>query len=311
MEAKKDLILQFINFKLDKLISEFKIEIEKIFQKDFYISEEEIEPLINKILAQTQGASNISTSIDPLYNLNLALKNSTNQKELIENFFSSLFNLTNYIGFFIFKGNNAICYAAKGQGNKPQKDFKINKIIFMEPKKLSDPIFPDNLKAFFNLESTIAIPLLIKYKQAGFFIFELNNKEDFKLFEIATSMFERELNLLPLKNQEDIKTQQFKTVEQPPKTETPSTPSKAEEDPVMKKAKRFVNALASDIKLYNEEKIKEGLEKGNLKELLKEDIEKSYQAFREKYPDKNKFPDSLFEEALIKYVAKGNPDLLK
>ncbi len=309
MDTKKDLILQFINFKLDKLVSELKMEVEKIFEKDFYVKTEEVEPLIKKLLEETNLPSS-GTAIDPLYNLNLSLKNSTNQKELIENFFSTLFDFTNYIGFFIFKGENAICYAAKGKGDKPQKDFKIKKIIFMERRELSDPIFPDELKSFFNLETSIAVPLLIKFKQAGFFVFELKQKDDYKLFEVATSMFERELNLLPLKTQEEIKTQQFKTVEQKTQTPAPSTTT-TEDDPVLKKAKRYVNALASDIKLYNEEKVKEGIAKGNLKELLKEDIEKSYSAFREKYPDKNKFPDSLFEEALIKFVAKGNPDLLK
>lgn len=310
MDDKRDLILQFVNFKLDKLISELKMEMEKIFEKDFYVKPEEVETLAKKLFEKPQQIASGGT-IEPLYTLNHLLKNSTNQKELIENFFATLFDFTNYIGFFIFKGENAICYAAKGKGDKPQKDFKIKKTIFMETKNISDAIFPEELKSFFNQENTIAIPLLIKFKQAGFFVFELKEKENFKLFEVATSMFERELNILPLKAQEELKTQQFKTVEQKPQPQVAPTPSKAEEDPVMKKARRYVNALASDIKLYNEEKIKEGLAKGNLKELLKEDIEKSYQAFRERYPDKNKFPDSMFEEALVKFIAKGNPDLLK
>ncbi len=309
MDTKKELILQFINFKLDKLISELKMEVEKIFEKDFNVKADEIEPLIKKIFDQ-QGETSSTNAIDPLYSLNIALKNSTNQKELIENFFSNLSNFANYIGFFIFKGENAICYAARGKGEKPQKDFKIKKVFFMETKKLSEPIFPDELKSLFNLNSSIAIPLLIKFKQAGFFIFELKEQEDYKLIEIATSMFERELNLLPLKTQEEIKTQQFKTGEVKTKPSYQQT-SSTSDDPVMKKAKRYVNALASDIKLYNEAKVKEGIEKGNLRELLKEDIEKSYAAFREKYPDKNKFPDSLFEEALVKFLANGNPDLLK
>lgn len=310
MDDRKDLILQFINFKLDKLVSELKMEVEKIFEKDFYVKPDEVEALTKKLIEQPQQPSAGGT-IEPLYTLNNLLKTSTNQKELIENFFATLFDFTNYIGFFIFKGENAICYAAKGKGDKPQKDFKIKKIIFMETKIISDPIFPAELKSFFNQETTVAIPLFIKFKQAGFFVFELKDKENFKLFEVATSMFERELNILPLKTQEEIKTQQFKTVEQKPQPKVASTPSKAEEDPVMKKARRYVNALASDIKLYNEEKIKEGLAKGNLKDLLKEDIEKSYQAFRERYPDKNKFPDSMFEDALVKFIANGNPDLLK
>ncbi len=309
MDEKKDLILQFINFKLDKLVSELKIEMEKIFSKDFYVKADEVEPLIKKLLT---GANNtpVSNSVDPLYTLNIALKNSTNQKELIENFFGIMFDYTNYIGFFIFKGDNAICYAAKGKGEKPQKDFKIKKVIFMESKELSDPIFQDDLRNFFNPELSIAIPLFIKFKQAGFFLFELKQKDDYKLLEVATSMFERELNILPLKTQEGIKTQHLQTVEQKTQAKTTTSGNK-QEDPVIKKAQRFANALASDIKLYNEEKIKEGLVKGNLKELLQDDIEKSYTAFRERYPDKNKFPDSLFEEALIKYVAKGNADLLK
>ena len=179
----------------------------------------------------------------------------------------------------------------------------------MEPKKLSDPIFPEELKSLLNQEKTIAIPLFIKYKQAGFFVFELKESGNEKLFEVATSMFERELNLLPLKTHGEMKTQQFKTMEK--KQESAKPAASGEEDPLLKKARRYANALASDIKLYNEDKIKQGLVKGHLRELLKEDIEKSYQAFREKYPDKQRFPDSIFNDALVKFVAKGNPDLLK
>ncbi len=307
MDKRKELIMQFVNFKLDNLLSELKMEIENAFKKDFYLKEEEIEPLIKKIFSQ-QTPSTSNTSIDILYDLNQSLKASVSQKELIEVFFNTLSTLTDYIGFFIFKGNNAICYAAKGKGEKPQRDYKMSKIIFLETKKISDNAIPEEFRAFFNPETTILVPLLIKFKQAGFFVFELQNEEESKLVEIATSMFERELNLLPLKTQEEIKTQHFKQQEKP----APSQPQKTGEmDAELKKARRFANALASDIKLYNEDKVKEGLEKGNLKELLKEDIEKSYEAFRERYPDKERFPDSIFEEALIKYVAKGNASLLK
>ena len=309
MENQKELILQFINFKVDKVISELKMDIEKAFQRDFYLKPEDVEPLISKVFTGEEKSGGQSGNIDALHNLNLVLKQSTNQKELIEGFFASLSELTNYIGFFIFKGDYSICYAAKGSGNRPQKDFKIKKIIFMEPKKLSDPIFPEELKSLLNQEKTIAIPLFIKYKQAGFFVFELKESGNEKLFEVATSMFERELNLLPLKTHGEMKTQQFKTMEK--KQESAKPAASGEEDPLLKKARRYANALASDIKLYNEDKIKQGLVKGHLRELLKEDIEKSYQAFREKYPDKQRFPDSIFNDALVKFVAKGNPDLLK
>ncbi len=305
MDKRKETIVEFINLKIDQLLTELKIEIEKILQRDFSLKTDDIEPLLKQLaFKDSEGVG----GVEPLYQLNLILKQSVNQKELIEGFFSTLNEYSRYMGFFIFKGDFAICYAAMGEGNRPRKDFKIKKPIFMEPSRLTEDIFPQDLISLFDISKTIAIPLLIKYKQAGFFIFEMKDVKQQKIFEIATSMFERELNLLPLKSQGEIKTHHLKTVE---KKEEHKVEKNGVEDPVMKKAKRFANALASDIKLYNEEKIKQGIETGNLRELLKEDIEKSYAAFRERYPDKNKFPDSIFEDALIKYVANGNKDLLK
>ena len=323
MNDKKDLILQFINFKVDQLITNLKMEIENVFHKDFLLKPEEVQPLIDKILADMPSAAAPSQEIgllDALSQLDSALKQAGNQKELIETLFAFLDDFAAYIGFFIFKGNNAVCYAAKGSGNKPQKDMKIKKAVFLKPVKPEDGEFPEELKQFFTEGKTIAIPLLIKFKQAGFFVFEMLSEDYLKLGELAASIFERELTLLPLKTHGELKTQQFKTMEKPeppkpaqePKPATAAAPKKttSDDDPVMKKVKRYVNALASDIKLYNREKIEKGLKEGNLRELLAEDIERSYQAFRERYPDKDKFPDSLLEEALIKYVANGNPDLL-
>ncbi len=325
MNDKKDLILQFINYKVDQLITNLKMEIENVFHKDFLLTPDEVQPLIDKVLADTEAKASTSNEVgllNALSQLDTALKQAGNQKELIETLFAFLDDFAAYIGFFIFKGNNAVCYAAKGSGNKPQKDMKIKKEVFLKPVKVEDENFPRELKEFFPEGKTVAIPLLIKFKQAGFFVFEMLSEDYLKLGELAASIFERELTLLPLKTHGELKTQQFKTMEQPkpqptPKAEaskkepfpSPSTPV-SDDDPVMKKAKRYVNALASDIKLYNREKIEKGLKEGNLRELLKEDIEKSYEAFRERYPDKEKFPDSLLEEALVKYVANGNPDLL-
>ncbi|HZG54468.1 MAG TPA: hypothetical protein VEZ40_20370, partial [Pyrinomonadaceae bacterium] len=89
-------------------------------------------------------------------------------------------------------------------------------------------------------------------------------------------------------------------------TEFPVEVSEDERRP-HNEARRFARLLVSEIKLYNEQKVKDGRERGNLYELLREDIDRSRQMY-----DKRVLPSVIsrydyFHHELVNTLAEGNP----
>jgi len=78
----------------------------------------------------------------------------------------------------------------------------------------------------------------------------------------------------------------------------PETRKKHEE------ALRFAKLLVSEIKLYNDAKWKEGLQRKKLYELLRDDIDRSRQLYNERY----RGPDLVqyFNQALVRELAQGD-----
>jgi hypothetical protein len=72
------------------------------------------------------------------------------------------------------------------------------------------------------------------------------------------------------------------------------------------KAKRTARVIVSDILLYNKSKIEEGLAKGNLHELIKEEIERGKDLYKTKVAPEIADSTDYFMQAMIKTVAKGN-----
>ncbi|HEX8633412.1 MAG TPA: hypothetical protein VF703_04595 [Pyrinomonadaceae bacterium] len=89
-------------------------------------------------------------------------------------------------------------------------------------------------------------------------------------------------------------------------TEFPVEVSEDERRP-HNEARRFARLLVSEIKLYNEQKVRDGRERGNLYELLREDIDRSRQMY-----DKRVLPSVIsrydyFHHELVNTLAEGNP----
>lgn len=99
----------------------------------------------------------------------------------------------------------------------------------------------------------------------------------------------------------------------PPPAPTP-TPAPAPEvdsdDRNIKKAKRVARVLVSDIKLYHENEVAIGQQRGNLYDLLKEDIDRSFQHFKERTGDIAPAGTNYFKDELIRQLTDGNPSLL-
>jgi len=71
------------------------------------------------------------------------------------------------------------------------------------------------------------------------------------------------------------------------------------------KAKKLAKALAKDITLYYGDKVKQGLEQGNLVELIGSEIKKSWKFYQQKTPIGISQNTTYFEDALNDIVAQG------
>jgi CheY-like chemotaxis protein len=102
-------------------------------------------------------------------------------------------------------------------------------------------------------------------------------------------------------------------------TEVPLVPPVAvpeltpEEKVKHEEAKRFARLIISDIALYNQKTIEEGIENGNVEELLKDDLAEAEKLFRERVSKEIREKTHYLQEALqdlvdrkIKMIKKGN-----
>ncbi|MFQ5767200.1 MAG: hypothetical protein ACE5ID_04375 [Acidobacteriota bacterium] len=92
----------------------------------------------------------------------------------------------------------------------------------------------------------------------------------------------------------------------PPEPEQPPPPEEAA-DPAAEDARRFARLLVSEVVLYNEAQVRAGQKQGNLYNLLKEPIDRSRQAYRERFGPQM---ESHFEAELIRLIALDNSSLM-
>ncbi len=75
-------------------------------------------------------------------------------------------------------------------------------------------------------------------------------------------------------------------------------------------ARRLARLLVTEIKLYNEEQVEQGRQKGNVYSLLREDIDRSRQIFEDRIDDGVRGAKDYFREACIRILAGGDPATL-
>jgi hypothetical protein len=71
-------------------------------------------------------------------------------------------------------------------------------------------------------------------------------------------------------------------------------------------ARRFARLLVSEIKLYNEQKVRQGREQSNLYELLREDIDRSRQMYDKRVVPQVTSRYDYFDHELVNTLAEGN-----
>jgi predicted ArsR family transcriptional regulator len=97
---------------------------------------------------------------------------------------------------------------------------------------------------------------------------------------------------------------------QPPPGFVPRSARAADPQRQVEDARRFARLLVNEIKLYNERKVGEGRAAGNLYELLRDDIERSRQAYTERIPESVRATTDFFNEELVRILAEGRPEAL-
>lgn len=71
-------------------------------------------------------------------------------------------------------------------------------------------------------------------------------------------------------------------------------------------AMRFARLLVSEIKLYNEAKVQQGRSSRDLYELMKDDIERSRQLYKERVPEPIRATTNYFNDELVRILADGD-----
>lgn len=72
-------------------------------------------------------------------------------------------------------------------------------------------------------------------------------------------------------------------------------------------ARRFARLLVSEIKLYNEQKVRDGREQGNLYERLREEIDRSRQMYDKRVAHNVASRYDYFHHEIVNTLAEGNP----
>ncbi|HEY7819795.1 MAG TPA: hypothetical protein VIG29_16355 [Vicinamibacteria bacterium] len=96
----------------------------------------------------------------------------------------------------------------------------------------------------------------------------------------------------------------------PPRLAPAPPPNLEALDPEARKkheeAQRFARLLVSEIKLYNEAKVKQGQKSRDLYDLLRDDIERSRQLYRERVAESIRVNTNYFNDELVRILAEGD-----
>lgn len=82
------------------------------------------------------------------------------------------------------------------------------------------------------------------------------------------------------------------------------------DDSRLEEARRLARLLVTEIKLYNEEKVREGRESNNLYDQLRDDIERSRRIYEERIDDEVREEGDYFQEEVVRILAGGDSTAL-
>ncbi len=77
----------------------------------------------------------------------------------------------------------------------------------------------------------------------------------------------------------------------------------------VKDANRLARTIASDVSLYNQEKVKEGIQNDNLFEILQEELEEGRSLFLSRVSPELPEGDNLYDRAIVDVLIKHSGDV--
>lgn len=115
----------------------------------------------------------------------------------------------------------------------------------------------------------------------------------------------------PVEREEEFYPKEEKVeVAPPPKPIEEEEPIPEDEIKEHESAKRFAKLLVQEIILYHPDEVERGRAEKNLLSLLKDDIEKSREAYEQRYNKPSIQKRDYFHKALVQYLANGDPSAL-
>jgi len=328
MENNAKKIAEYINYMITKNIELIKNEIAVKEQADI--------DRVNELLKNDNVVQKSDSSVDSvkiLSDFNTLIDNAVTQIDMIKSFREFVSKVADYSGFFVSKNEKAVCFDVYPENSPLSKGFSFD-FVQMDGcyKKLEDAPFPTSVKEIFaNFKNVYVFPVFVKYKHSGYIIASLKEEYFVDAVKVAASILSREFTLLPLKTKlkpkptvvkeeqpkqkaEEQHPEQHKTIEVQDDGEViikaSVSGSFAGDEDELSRAKRYAKLLVDELELYNKQAVDKGRQRGGLKSLLKADIERSFESFRQRFSNSDRVPDAVFEQALVMYLAKGNPDLL-
>ncbi len=71
------------------------------------------------------------------------------------------------------------------------------------------------------------------------------------------------------------------------------------------RAARFARVLASDMLVYNKEQVEEARKNGNVPEIMSQEIQKSWELWKSRFPEVCAVKPEIFSEALNQFLGNG------
>ncbi|OPL19364.1 MAG: hypothetical protein AVO35_11510 [Candidatus Aegiribacteria sp. MLS_C] len=91
----------------------------------------------------------------------------------------------------------------------------------------------------------------------------------------------------------------------PPETDKPEKKQSVLEESKEERAARFARVLASDMLIYNKDLIEEARMKGTIPEVMGQEIQKSWELWKSRFPEAFEAKPEIFSDALNQFLADG------
>ena len=322
-------------------------EIKEKFENRFSVLQTELSrelDALSETMAQQSGGTDLNTFASFLSQL----RDGYTQSELLNTLLDILSGIIPRVFMLIVKDHTLFGWASRGfsddfqsSGAKkvkwnvdqfPELDKTVNHQEFFEANYSDLSDISDYISAFddFSPVKSAFLPVVVRNKVAGMLYLDsgdtmelsqlkaaemLTHVASLELTMITTKLKKPEKQVEPVSAPKPKEPEQLKPVEPTPavpvrKTGPIALPSFEDASKEEKKAQRVARVLISDLILYNEDKVNEGRLTGGLYQLLKEDIDRSYEHYQSRTKDLVPAKPNFFKLELIKQLAEDDEALL-